>query len=50
MTDKQFKFYVVFGIFSLLGTMSDSFIIDIVCAIVMLINCILYLKGEHNDR
>lgn len=51
MTDKLFKFYVVFGIFGLWATMADNFITDIVCAIIMVINCILYLKkGERNDR
>lgn len=49
MTDKLFKFYVVFGIFGLWATMVDNFITDIVCAIIIVINCILYLKGEHND-
>lgn len=50
MTDKQFKFYVVFGIFGFWGAMADNFISDIVCAAVMVINCILYLQGERNDR
>ncbi len=49
MTEKLFKFYVVLGIFGFWGTMSDYFMVDIVCVIIMLINCILYLKGEHND-
>lgn len=50
MTDKLFKFYVIFGIFGLWATMAYNFITDIVCAIIMVINCILYLKGGRNDR
>ena len=50
MTDKMFKFYVVFGIFGFWGTMAHDIIPDIVCAIVLVINCIFYLKGERNDR
>lgn len=50
MTDKMFKFYVVWGIFGFWGTMTHDIIPDIVCAIVLVINCIFYLKGERNDR
>ena len=50
MTDKMFKFYVVFGIFGFWGTMTHDIIPDIVCAIVLVINCIFYFKGERNDR
>ena len=50
MTDKMFKFYVVFGIFGFWGTMAHDIIPDIICAIVLVINCIFYLKGERNDR
>ena len=50
MTDKMFKFYVVFGIFGFWGTMAHDIIPDIVCAIVMVINCVFYFKGERNDR
>ena len=50
MTDKMFKFYVVFGIFGIWGTMTHDIILDIVCGIVLVINCIFYIKGEHDDR
>ena len=50
MTDNMFKFYVVFGIFGLWGTMAHDIISDIICGIVLVINCIFYFKGERNDR
>ena len=50
MTDKMFKFYVVFGIFGFWGTMAHDIIPDIICGIVLVINCIFYLKGEQKDE
>lgn len=49
MTDKMFKFYVVLGIFGFWGTMTHDIMTDIVCAIVLVINCIFYLKGEQKE-
>lgn len=50
MTDKMFKFYVVFGIFGIWGTMAHDIIPDIICGIVLVINCIFYLKGEQKEQ
>lgn len=50
MTDKLFKFYVVFGIFGIWMTVEHNNIIQLCCSFMLVIICILSLKGEHNDR